>query len=311
MKTKFESVGKSKWHCNIPYIFLFILICNCTLAMAQSITWEKTYDRAGNFIDGIECSVMDDSGNFVLAGWTTIPPFTLERLWLLKIRPNGDTIWTRMVDIRGYVLSITTSGDGGFVLTGDAGQAFAVKIDANGSIIWQRFYGGVGVQLERINRTSDNGFILCGIYDLTNGYVLKINSEGILQKQYILNLYSRFFDVKQTTEGDYVLCGLLEGGNYSKSLILKLDSLLNPIWLRSFSLDLFSHFRDVHMVKSGFTLIGGSRSDGFDLETTLTRVSEDGDSISYHKISRFGSEFSPSSVKLSEKDLPILLPRTV
>lgn len=103
-------------------------------------------------------------GNYVLTGLTTTAPNTY-LLYLLKIKPNGDTIWTRTYSFIDYdVHAITSTLDGNFIVVGDT-HLLKVK-SSNGDTIWTKTYNA-GSSFYAITPTLDGNFFIVGNTGLT------------------------------------------------------------------------------------------------------------------------------------------------
>lgn len=165
----------------LKLIFLFYIISS--LNAKPSLTWEHVYDNQGTVWDGINSVCASDSENFFLVGFTLIPtPFNHYKIWVIKINSNGDTLWRETIGRDGSTgFSVVESGDGGCVISGRAGEAFAIKLSKGRQILWERYYGGSGVQINKIVKTSDGGYVACGTINLQHGYIFKIDSLGYFQ----------------------------------------------------------------------------------------------------------------------------------
>ncbi|MBK8981804.1 MAG: hypothetical protein IPM38_05630 [Ignavibacteria bacterium] len=125
---------------------LKILICISVLficfesANAQSITWENTYINSNSpFRNGINALCKSDSGNFFLAGYTLIPSnISYYKIWVLKINSYGDTIWTKTYGRNGsQATTVVSNSDGGCTISGRTGEAFTIRIDKDGNVLWE------------------------------------------------------------------------------------------------------------------------------------------------------------------------------
>lgn len=84
--------------------------------------------------------------------------------------------------------NVINSSDGGFVIVGNSEegqnrQAYIAKIDAQGTIKWQKNFGGAKVEVASgVTQTVDGGFILCGYstsFSPTQAiFLVKVNSLG-------------------------------------------------------------------------------------------------------------------------------------
>ena len=105
-------------------------------------------------------------------------------IWMIKIDENGSKTWDKSLGGSGfdYFANAVTTFDGNFVLVGDSlsGQSgdkseasysgsrdcWLIKIDQNGSKIWDRTIGSSGSEFARdITNSSDGGFIIAAYSD--------------------------------------------------------------------------------------------------------------------------------------------------
>jgi hypothetical protein len=177
-----------------------------------------------------------DSDNIYLVGFT-VPFQSIYKIWVLKIAPNGDTLWTRDIgqdDSQGYACE--TSNDSGCVVTGSSNQAFMTKLNPSGVIEWTRYYGGGGVQCYDILRTLDGGYLCCGRIDLQHGYILKVDSSGIYQWQRTYySIGKAFRNVTIALDSGYVLSGYeFPAIGNALATVTKINELGEIIWERSY-----------------------------------------------------------------------------
>ncbi len=136
--------------------------------------WTRTYGRPNNLDWGLALDLLPDSG-FIVAGWTCPMSGTNANVYLLRLKANGDTVWTRVFggaddDYARYVQLIPT---GGYIVTGftnsyGAGQCdvWLLKVNAVGDTVWTKTVGGVGADAGAcVIPTSDQGYIAVGYSD--------------------------------------------------------------------------------------------------------------------------------------------------
>ncbi len=140
-----------------------------------------------------------------------------------------------------WLHSIHQLGDGGYILggysvsniSGDKADdshglddMWILKLDANGSIIWQKTIGGSEIdQLSTLNETSDNGYIMGGYSEsnisgdktednsgLSDYWVIKLDSVGNIEWQNTIggHGYDVLSEVQETSDGGYILGGRSE-----------------------------------------------------------------------------------------------------
>jgi hypothetical protein len=153
-----------------------------------TVEWAKTLGTSGYWINGI-VAVGND---FVMAGVVNDP--TYRNILITKIASNGDVMWTNAFEGPGArednCFNIKQTTDGGFALCGSTNsftadyQAFLLKTNSTGDILWSNLYGSTGN--ERVwdfSETSDGGFILGGgTHSFGNAdkiFLVKTNSIGI------------------------------------------------------------------------------------------------------------------------------------
>ncbi len=92
--------------------------------------------------------------------------------WLVKTDANGYKQWNSQFGDVEEIRYVEQTSDEGFILTGfslqytetrDEKNAFLIKTDAKGILLWRKnFNGDKDDSLNSVNQTSDNGFILAG-----------------------------------------------------------------------------------------------------------------------------------------------------
>jgi hypothetical protein len=99
-------------------------------------------------------------------------------IWVIKLNPMGDTLWTKVIGGSDFerVYKIRAISTGGVVLVGQTlsnngdfagnhgiNDGFVLKLDANGTIVWKKLYGGSGVDyLFDIAENPAGNFVVCG-----------------------------------------------------------------------------------------------------------------------------------------------------
>ena len=133
--------------------------------------------------------------------------------WAIKLDANGTKEWRRFYggSNTDTPYDIATTDDGGYILLGTsdsfdvdiqnnrgAYDYWAVKIDASGTKVWERSYGGDEIdQAYAITKTNDGNFIIVGDsrsnsddvssnYGSADTWAIKINQTGekIWEKNY-------------------------------------------------------------------------------------------------------------------------------
>ena len=180
--------------------------------------------------------------------------------WLIKVDSTGNTIWSkafggtgtdylcivRQTDDNGYVaVGYTASNDGDISGNHGNGDGWIVKVDATGTKVWSKCFGGFGAEkLNSIYQTSDGGYVAVG-YTLSNdGWIIKVDSSGNLlwSKAFGGSSSDILYNVIQTDDGGYIAVGNTYSNNGDISgnhggyegWIIKVDSSGNLLWSKVF-----------------------------------------------------------------------------
>lgn len=243
----------------------------------------------------------------------------MEDYWILKLDANGNKVWDKTIGGNGAdrLYKIRQTLDGGFILAGNsrsgisgdktqplksANDFWLVKVDANGSKIWDKSFGGITTQLFRsLEVTSDGGFILGGQSgsDIGNDksensrggndyWVVRTDSFGnkLWDKTFGGAVYEDLLSIKQTSDGGYIL------GGYSNSNIsgdkseaskgghdywmVRLNSSGNKIWDKTFGGSGPDQLFSVQETVDGGFLLGGQSLSGIGGDKSENFIAGDG-----------------------------------
>ncbi len=160
------------------------------------LLWERSFGGSG-----IEISYdMEKTGDngYVIVGNTFSTDKDVSKnngesdMWLIKLDDSGNLIWERNFGGTAFdaAQSVSLSTDGGFIITGnsksDSGDVLSnagendiwlVKTNANGKIVWQKSFGGAGLDFgfDAIEN-ADKSIILVGESASTN--FLSLQNKG-------------------------------------------------------------------------------------------------------------------------------------
>jgi hypothetical protein len=214
-------------------------------------------------------------GGFIIAGFTTSFGADSSNIYLIKTDSLGDTSWTRTYggnNIDGSS-SVQQTLDGGYIIAGwttsfGAGSSdyYLVKTDSIGDTLWTRTYGNTaGDEGHYVRQTMDKGYIVTG-WSSRGIYLVKTDSLGdtLWTNTYLdssaLGADSR--TVQQTVDGGYFITGFLSSGGNSRDVyLIKVDSLGNILWTRTYgdSLDNVGFFGN-QTSDGGFVITGWTYS---------------------------------------------------
>jgi len=151
--------------------------------------WTKSY--GGNDWDFAYSVVQTHDSGYVFCGETYNNTQGLSDVYIVKTDALGDTIWTRTIggSLEDKGNAVIETSDSNIVVAGlrntltDSTQAYVLKLDMNGVLLWDSIYGGVGYEeINGIIATSSGDFVATGILDSSNDkdyYLLKTDKDGI------------------------------------------------------------------------------------------------------------------------------------
>ena len=144
----------------------------------------------------------------------------------IKRKPTGSPPIKWITNIGGsdweYGESVQQTTDGGYITVGTAYSHSTVDSDIvltktypDGSIQWQKYYGGDDLDFgESVRQTSDGGYIVTGFtYSYGNGetdvYLLKISPTGRQEwdKYFGGDYWDEGYSVQETSDGGFVIVG--------------------------------------------------------------------------------------------------------
>ena len=148
--------------------------------------WQKTY--GGNDWDFAYDVVQTFDSGFVFCGETYNNSNGFSDVYVVKTNLLGDTLWTRTVggNLVDKGNALTQTSDSNIIIAGikttitDSTQAYVLKFDKDGTLLWDSVYGGSGY--EWINDIIESSI---GKYSVAGATTS--NSNGDLN-YYILNL---------------------------------------------------------------------------------------------------------------------------
>ena len=272
--------------------------------------WVVKTDTSGNLIwkkclggsnqDGGRSIRPTSDGGFILVGTVMSTDGNVtgnhgaNDIWVVKLNPAGDLMWQKCLggsaddfgycgiqtSEGGYLISGTTLSNDGDV-TGLHGNqdAWVVKLDVSGNIVWQRCLGGSqddgGGTLQQ---APDGGYIMLGYTNSNNGdvsgnhsspdfWLVKLNQAGNLMWQKCLGSYCDDYprSLQLTPDGGYLCAGYANcstgdvTGNHGgeDGWIVKLDSLRNIQWQKCLGGSSTDEARNIQFTADGGYFITG------------------------------------------------------
>jgi uncharacterized delta-60 repeat protein len=191
------------------------------------VEWQKAY--GGQYWDCAYSIQETSDEGFIVAGETGVFGATSGDFWVLKLNSDGDDAWWQGGWQRFYggalwdvAYAVQQTSDGGYVVAGrtesfgaGSGDVWVLKLNMDGSVNWQKTYGGNAVdKAHAIQQTSDGGYVVAGRTESFGAgsadfWVLKLNINGRInwQKTYGVAAFEGAHAIRETADGRYVVAG--------------------------------------------------------------------------------------------------------
>lgn len=211
-----------------------------------NIAWQNRYENTGY----VSAAQPTGDGGHVLTGYRYGPtPGSPAEPWVLKLDDSGNVQWHKTyVDSRlgsSRPSAIQETIDGGLIVVGRGGtgpdptdpmfRAWALKLDADGDVVWYHNFGGSLLdEFDAVRQSSDGGYFISGIWgSLDNVWVIKLDSDGykVWGKTYGPG---RGSSIEPTGDGGCIVAGSTLGTLLTDALVLRLDTDGNIVWQKSY-----------------------------------------------------------------------------
>lgn len=218
------------------------------LSSNGAIQWGKCF--GGTSTDSIREILLTSDGGYIFAANTASTNGDVTSVfngyidyWVVKINSTGTIQWQKCYGgtAEENITSINSTTDGGYILGGNSNSNngnvtgnygsfdyWIVKINATGTIQWQKNFGGSSSDSASggVQQTTDGGYIIGGYTDSTNGNVtgangstdfwfVKLNALGNLSWQKALGgtAIDISYSSQKTTDGGYIITGFTASNN--------------------------------------------------------------------------------------------------
>lgn len=234
-------------------VALLMFFSSFSFCLRAEKVWDK---RTGGTKDdsGRDVEITSDNG-YIVVGNTESFGAGMDDIYVLKFDKDGNQQWTKTFGgaLRDNAYSIAKTNDGNFMIAGateswGAGyfDVYLLKIKENGDTLWAKTFGGGGNDIPReIQKTSDGGFIIAGLADVsgkgTEGFLTKLTADGNVQwtKYYGGTKDDKLYSVKQTADGGFIALGqTMSYGNSPDVYMVKTDVGGNEQWHKVLGEDL-------------------------------------------------------------------------
>ncbi|MDF7815749.1 gliding motility-associated C-terminal domain-containing protein [Hymenobacter sp. YC55] len=281
-----------------------------------AVQWDRAYGTNGpDYFTSLQQTA---DGGYILGGYTgsgvngdkTQPLRGNTDYWVVKVDAQGVQQWDRafggdpatpfhgnqLQQVRqtadgGYILGgYTTSGQGGDKTQASRGSSdfWLIKLDAQGTKIWDRTLGGAGSDLlVALQPTPDGGYILAGTSTSGVGgdksqpsrgsgdyWLVKTDAQGVKEwdRTFGGTDYDEVSSVCLGTDGGYLIGGFTRSGatgdktqpgrGQTDQWLVKVDNHGRLQWDRTLGGADFDNLGQVQPTADGGYILGGSSSSG-------------------------------------------------
>lgn len=297
---------------------LILLAAACPLIL--NAQWAKTFGWGE--ADYIYAIAETPDGGFVAVGSLEYPLAMANWIdsLIIKLSSEGEIEWSR--SFGGYehdwAESVFPLTDGGIVVAGnyeeinnDLRYCMIQKLDAEGTLVWQRLYWEgdyFNNRIESIEQTADGGFILLGLsydefvpdYEIT---VTKLDAAGNIIWNKIYRGANDDYpgSIQQTADGGYIVAASSRSFSPEnrECWLLRLDSEGEILWQRRYAGGTEEWAYDVLQTSDGgFILSGWTTSYGAGgTDCWILKIRQDG-TIDWQKA--FGGSRSDAIYSIQE-----------
>ncbi len=247
------------------------------------VEWSQWYGQE-EWSEGLSVGIPLAEGGYIAVGSHANSQQRLEpNIYAIKTDASGTLVWEKSYgksDFKADAGSdIIPTGDGGFLIAGytqtqQDKNAYLIKINASGVVLWEKTYGGAGGEdIDSIRPTADGGYVFVGSTstNATGGssdfdiYLVKIGSTGevVWEKKYGGTDWDRAGGFILTPDGGYLIAGYTASPEFGAvardAYLLKLDASATKEWQQLYGWEHKDGASEVIATDDGgYLLVGGS-----------------------------------------------------
>lgn len=209
------------------------------LTAAGDIQWQKTF--GGTWNEAVLSIIQTTDGGYIFTGGAISSNGDVavnhggEDVWVVKLNASGVIEWEKtyggtadeqgsaIIEVQdGYIVASNTVSNNGQV-TGNHGNFdyWLIKISTTGELVWQKTYGGSGIDHCYNVSAIENGYLLSGYSMSNNGdvsaalggadsWIVRVDEQGVILWEKSLgsaNDDDRAVNAFQSADGTFTIAG--------------------------------------------------------------------------------------------------------
>ncbi|RMG19937.1 MAG: hypothetical protein D6732_29330, partial [Methanobacteriota archaeon] len=246
------------------------------LDSSGTVSWGKTYGTENGIIKYIEETI---DGGFIAGGeMSSLSGAGFSDIFIMKISSFGAVSWAKLIGTANVDLfsSLHQTSDGGYIVAGHttgffgSSDIWVIKLNASGTIVWQKVFGGADVDFSSYIVENGLFYILAGetqsfgsgVGSTTDLLILKLDSSGniVSQNTYGVFGWQRVNALVTTSDGGYILAGYTTNP-VPAPLIIKFNSSDLIDWQKLYDGGNYDEIQSIVQTSDGGYAVTGSSSD--------------------------------------------------
>jgi hypothetical protein len=236
-------------------------------------------------------------GSWIAVGTAGVFDFPPQNAWVVRLSAAGAVLWQH--EYGGGIVeaarTVTPTADGGFAVAGTSSSsgagsddAWVLKLDAAGTVVWQRTLGGLDAdQAEDIVELRDGSL---GIVGSTNSltssghapWILRLDRDGaLLWHRVVDGVWGDLGAAARTEDGQLVVVGRVEQSGFPTNDLWAAELSVrdgSALWQRAYEGDLGDFGSAALPLPGAGLVLGGTWGWGFPGESIwLQRTDDQGD----------------------------------
>ncbi len=276
-----------------------------------NLQWNKTYGGSGD--DRGQSVIQTTDGGYAIVGYAMSDDGDgsnnegFHDNWILRLDASGNILWERSFGFSGHDHSydVVQTSDGGFFFSGfldvtssegqgstakapfltnhGVGEFWGTKLDANGNLMWRRYFGGTNNDRSfGVVEANDGGLVMVGAsesndFDISNSkgsydfWVVKVSSSGelIWERSFGGTGIDKGYAIVKTQDNSYAITGntfsadtdISKNNGESDVWLIKISDTGNLMWEKTFGGTAFDAARGLGTtLEGGFVIAGNAKS---------------------------------------------------